>query len=303
MKKKLCNIIIYNIMSNILTLKIYSYNILLDDLSSPHFFINSSPNNLNKNNRINKLINLLNNEINDNTNINIFCLQEVGTDIQLSLLYKLFYNYNYNVIYVGDVLTSYPNRFKLISCESGSISKLLHNFQNNFSDKQAKLINSKCKYFIILKLIDPVTNKEFIIANTHLIAMDHELKLLQLILILNVLDNYNNVIFVGDLNIESYNNILQLITNGRLQNEFGKYTIQKHYKSAYSISNNFITIHTSNKITPAFTEMLDYIFISPNINVLDCLKLKKRNELINAEYWPSKNESSDHTLIWAIIQF
>ena len=160
-------------MSNILTLKIYSYNILLDDLSSPHFFINSSPNNLNKNNRINKLINLLNNEINDNTNINIFCLQEVGTDIQLSLLYKLFYNYNYNVIYVGDVLTSYPNRFKLISCESGSISKLLHNFQNNFSDKQAKLINSKCKYFIILKLIDQVTNKEFIIANTHLIAMDH----------------------------------------------------------------------------------------------------------------------------------
>jgi endonuclease/exonuclease/phosphatase family metal-dependent hydrolase len=290
-------------MSGTLTLKIFSYNILEDKLANVEFFINSSHDNLNKNNRTKKLINLLNNEINDNTNINIFCLQEVGTDVQLSQLYKLFYQHNYNVVYVGDVLISYPNRFKLISCESGSISKLLHNFKNKFSDKQANLINSKCKYFIILKLMDKTTNKEFIIANTHLIALDKYLKVLQLILILNVLENYNNVIFAGDLNIESHNKTLELITKGYLNNELGVYKLQKNYKSAYSVYNNLITIHTSNRITPIFTEMLDYIFVSQNINVLDCLKLKKKNELKNTEYWPSDKEASDHTLIWAIVQF
>jgi mRNA deadenylase 3'-5' endonuclease subunit Ccr4 len=289
-------------MSSKLILKVYSYNILSDNLSSPNFFINSSHDDLNKNNRTNKLINLLNNEINDNTNINIFCLQEVGIDVQLSQLYKLFYKHSYNVVYVGDVLISYPNRFKLISCDSGNISKLLNDFKNKFTDKQIESINSKRKYFIILKLIDPLTNTDFIIANTHLIALNNNLKLLQLILILNVLNNYNNVIFVGDLNIESHNKILELITKGYLNNEFGEYKLQKNYKSAYSVYNNLITTHTSNRITPIFTEMLDYIFVSQNINVLDCLKLKKKNELKNTEYWPSKNEASDHTLIWAIIR-
>lgn len=286
-----------------LTLKIYSYNILEDKLSNPDFFINSRHDYLDKHNRINKLITVLNNEINNSTsNIKIFCLQEVGIDTQLSELYKLFYKYDYNVVFVGDVFISYPNNFELMMCESGNISKLLKKINNNFTDKQVHLINSKCKYFILLNLKDKTTGKVFTIANTHLIAMDNELKLLQLILLLTILNNYNNVIFVGDLNIESHSNLLLLITNGQLKNEFGEYKLKKTYKSAYNVSKNFITTHTSNRITPIYTEMLDYIFVSPNINILDCKKLQQKKEFNNIDFWPSKNESSDHTLIWSIIQ-
>lgn len=286
-----------------LTLKIFSYNILEDRLSNPDFFINSKNEHLDKYNRIKKLIPIINTELNNSKYYNIFCIQEVGIDVQASELYKIFFQYNYDVIFVGDVFIAYPNTFELISCNMGNISKLLKIINNNFSDKQIQLINSKYKYFIMLHLKEKLTNIEFTIANTHLIAMNHELKILQLILLLTTLNKYKNVIFVGDLNIESTNNVLNLITDGVLNNEFGEYKLQKKYKSAYNISKNFITTHTSNRITPIYTEMLDYIFVSPHIKVLDCKKLYEKNQFKNNNnYWPSDDEPSDHTLIWAIIE-
>jgi len=283
-------------------LKVYSYNILEDELSNVNFFINSTEEQLNKHSRLNKLLSILNNEIKDNNQINIFCLQEVGINIQLSQLYKLFYQYDYNVVFVGDLLIGYPNKLKLISCESGNISKLTDNTKYKFNNAQINLIKSKKKYFIILKLKDVTTNKIFTIANTHLIAMDNTLKLLQLLLILNFLEQHDNVIFAGDFNIESHNYILQLVLTGKIKDVHGEYKIQKKYKNIYNVTNNLITTHTSNRVTPIYTEMLDYIFVSSNITVLDCLKLKNKNDVKNEQYWPNDTQPSDHQMIWGLLQ-
>ena len=283
-------------------LKVYSYNILEDILSNPDFFINSNNKHLDKCNRIKKLLNILINEINDKKQINIFCLQEVGTDVQLSILYEFFYRFNYNVIFVGDLLIGYPNNLKLLSCESGNISKLTKHSSFNFNHYQINLIKSKKKYFIILKLKDNITNKEFVVCTCHLISFNDDLKLLQLLLILNVLDKHDNVIFSGDFNIESHNKILQLVLTGNIKDQHGVYHLQKKYNNIYNINNNLITTHTSNKITPIYTEMLDYIFVSTNIKVLDCLKLKNKNDVKNDVYWPNDKQPSDHQMIWGLIE-
>jgi len=290
--------------SNIIktSLKIYSYNILEDELSNADFFINSTKEQLDKHSRLKKLLSILNKEINDNKQLNIFCLQEVGTNVQLSQLYKFFYQYEYNVIFVGDLLIGYPNKLKLISCESSNISKLTNNTNYKFNNTQINLIKSKRKYFIVLKLKEVTTDKVFTIANTHLIAMDNTLKLLQLLLILNFLEQYDNVIFAGDFNIESHNPILKLVLNGEIKDSYGEYKIQKKYKNIYNVTNNLITTHTSNRATPIYTEMLDYIFVSSNITVLDCLKLKNKNDVKNEQYWPNDIQPSDHQMIWGLLQ-
>jgi mRNA deadenylase 3'-5' endonuclease subunit Ccr4 len=289
-----------------LKLKILSYNILCDRLSDPSFYTNCDPKHLNQYNRLDKLLQILYQECENSISTKIdtiFCLQEVCLHIQLSALYKLFYQYQYNVLYVGDVLIAYPNRFKLLHCDSGNINKLFKNANIDISPQYKSLIDTKHKFFILINLKCSITNKTFTVINTHLIAIGEIVKLLQLILLFKMVDSYDNVIFAGDFNISSDSDYLNLPLTGIIENKYGKYQLKKKYKSLYDINKGFITTHTSNRITPIYSEMIDYIFLSLNIKIINCKKLNTKRELQNnKDYYPNKNESSDHVLIWGLIE-
>ena len=48
--------------------------------------------------------------------------------------------------------------------------------------------------------------------------------------------------------------------------------------------------------------MLDYIFVSDNIKIVNVIKLKTKKQLEGLDYWPDKEEPSDHCMIWSEIE-
>lgn len=248
-------------MKDTLKIKIFSFNILEDKLANSDFFINNNKKYLNKHYRNNLLIEILEKEIISNGLLKIFLLQEVGFDVQLPKLYNLFYSNNYNIITVSELLIAFPNSLEPLIYDLGNISKLTINCKYyNFSDNQKNIINSKHKYFIIVKFKEIETNIEFYVCTTHLIATDEKLKKLQLMLLMCCLENFNNVIFGGDFNISTTNPILKLIKEGFILDENGTFKLKKKYKSVYNLEKNFITNYASNKNELHFSEMIDHIF-------------------------------------------
>lgn len=273
-------------------LKIISYNILCDNLSTPSFYINSKTSHLDKHNRLRLLLEILDEEL---TNKSILCLQEVSTDIQLKNLYVFLFNKGFKVIFLGELIISFPNELVLKKINMGSFSNLL---SKNASEANIKLVNSIRKYYMILYF------DNFVIVNTHLISSNRELRLLQFSLLLNELDKINNkIIITGDMNIEAKDKLMNLIKYNTLNTQFGKFTVKNKYTSVYSLDADYITTHTSNRLTPAYTEMLDYILVTDNIKIESCKPLRKRDYYINndIEVWPNDKEPSDHTLIYANI--
>ena len=101
--------------------------------------------------------------------------------------------------------------------------------------------------------------------------MDENLKKLQLLLLMCVLEKYDNVIFCGDLNLDNNNPTLNLLKNGILQDVNGTFTLKKKYKSSYDLNSELVTNYSSNKATPKYIEMLDYIFVSDNIKIVNVI--------------------------------
>ena len=272
-------------------LKIISYNILADYLNSPNY-IKVDKKYLDNDNRIKLLLKKLKKLI---SNESIFCLQEVGY-LQLSILQTFFFKHKFQMIYTGDLAIVFPfEKFKIKKLELGYIKDLKY----LINKKHHEQLDSKKKFYIILTLRSIKKNRNFTIANTHLIASPelNNLKFLQTAVLLKKLDEYYNVILCGDFNSKpDYDNI-KLIQNNEINNSLGKFKINNKYNIAHDLDQ--ITTHTKNIASGIFTEMLDYIVVQKNIKINSVSKLKKRDKYNSKNILPNKTEPSDHIVIYA----
>ena len=281
-----------------MNIKVLSYNILMDYLADPNF-IKVKKKYLNNKYRIVLIIKKLLSELNKNT---IICLQEIG-DSQMNILIKIFFKLGYYCVNVGELGIFFPyKKFNIKSVNLGIISNLKYNLPKKFHE----LLISKRKNFIILELENKKTKKKITIVNTHLLANPkyEQIKFLQIYVILRELEKYKNIILCGDLNSLPTSDIINYILHQKkslkLKNittdlAFRAKPLANIYKPVHNHS--LITTHTKNKLSGIFTEMIDYIFVSKNIKVINTSKLKDRSNYNNKNLAPNKHEPSDHFLI------
>lgn len=278
---------------------IVSYNILQDDLANPDF-INSSKYHLNFDYRNKLLIDKIEKVFSNNT---IYCFQEVG-NLQLASLQKYFNSKNFYCVYIGDVAIFFSFlKFSINYIDLGKFSNLIDILTPSKKIKYSKILYSKSKYYIILTLKSKLNNIEFTISNSHFVSSEEfkDLKFLGGYVLFKKLERFNNVIFCGDMNSLPDSYIIQLIQNGESKNNLGNFKLKKKYKSVYDLNSNLITTHTSNKYTPIFSEMIDYIFIDNKIKSSKVIQIPKKESVSNV-FLPNKNEPSDHFMIGCLLQ-
>ena len=268
-------------------IKVLSYNILMDILANPDF-IKVKKKYLDNKYRLKLIIKKILSELEKNT---IICLQEVGNS-QLNILIKIFYNLGYYCVNVDELCIFFPyKKFNIKNVNLGIISNLKYNLPKKFHE----LLISKRKYFIILELEDKKTKKKITIVNTHLLANPkyEQIKFLQIYVILRELEKYKNIILCGDLNSLPASDVVKFILHQKISIKLKN--IENIYKSTHN--HNLITTHTKNKLSGIFTEMIDYIFVSNNIEVINISKLNDRSDYNSKNIAPNKNDPSDHFLI------
>ena len=268
-------------------IKVLSYNILMDVLANPDF-IKVKKKYLDNKYRLKLIIKKILSELEKNT---IICLQEVGNS-QLNILIKIFYNLGYYCVNVDELCIFFPyKKFNIKNVNLGIISNLKYNLPKKFHE----LLISKRKYFIILELEDKKTKKKITIVNTHLLANPkyEQIKFLQIYVILRELEKYKNIILCGDLNSLPASDVVKFILHQKISIKLKN--IENIYKSTHN--HNLITTHTKNKLSGIFTEMIDYIFVSNNIEVINISKLNDRSDYNSKNIAPNKNDPSDHFLI------
>jgi len=268
-------------------IKVLSYNILMDVLANPDF-IKVKKKYLDNKYRLKLIIKKILSELEKNT---IICLQEVGNS-QLNILIKIFYNLGYYCVNVDELCIFFPyNKFNIKNVNLGIISNLKYNLPKKFHE----LLISKRKYFIILELEDKKTKNKITVVNTHLLANPkyEQIKFLQIYVILRELEKYKNIILCGDLNSLPASDVVKFILHQKISIKLKN--IENIYKSTHN--HNLITTHTKNKLSGIFTEMIDYIFVSNNIEVINISKLNDRSDYNSKNIAPNKNDPSDHFLI------
>lgn len=268
-------------------IKVLSYNILMDVLANPDF-IKVKKKYLDNKYRLKLIIKKILSELEKNT---IICLQEVGNS-QLNILIKIFYNLGYYCVNVDELCIFFPyKKFNIKNVNLGIISNLKYNLPKKFHE----LLISKRKYFIILELEDKKTKKKITIVNTHLLANPkyEQIKFLQIYVILRELEKYKNIILCGDLNSLPASDVVKFILHQKISIKLKN--IENIYKPTHN--HNLITTHTKNKLSGIFTEMIDYIFVSNNIEVINISKLNDRSDYNSKNIAPNKNNPSDHFLI------
>ena len=268
-------------------IKVLSYNILMDILANPDF-IKVKKKYLDNKYRLKLIIKKILSELEKNT---IICLQEVGNS-QLNILIKIFYNLGYYCVNVDELCIFFPyNKFNIKNVNLGIISNLKYNLPKKFHE----LLISKRKYFIILELEDKKTKNKITVVNTHLLANPkyEQIKFLQIYVILRELEKYKNIILCGDLNSLPASDVVKFILHQKISIKLKN--IENIYKSTHN--HNLITTHTKNKLSGIFTEMIDYIFVSNNIEVINISKLNDRSDYNSKNIAPNKNNPSDHFLI------
>ena len=278
---------------------VVSYNILQDDLANPDF-INSSNLHLNFEYRNKLLFEKIENVFSNNT---IFCFQEVG-NLQLASLQKYFNNKKFYCVYIGDIAIFFSYlKFNISFIDLGKFSNLADMLSPSSKKKYSKILYSKTKYYIILTLKSKLNEMEFTISNSHFASSEEfkDLKFLGGYVLFKKLDKFKNVIFCGDMNSLPNSNIIQLIESGKSKNNLGNFKLKKKYKSVYDVNSNLITTHTSNKYTPIFSEMIDYIFIDNKIKSSKVIQIPKKESVSNV-FLPNKSEPSDHFMIGCLLQ-
>jgi len=259
----------------------------MDILANPDF-IKVKKKYLDNKYRLKLIIKKILSELEKNT---IICLQEVGNS-QLNILIKIFYNLGYYCVNVDELCIFFPyNKFNIKNVNLGIISNLKYNLPKKFHE----LLISKRKYFIILELEDKKTKNKITVVNTHLLANPkyEQIKFLQIYVILRELEKYKNIILCGDLNSLPASDVVKFILHQKISIKLKN--IENIYKSTHN--HNLITTHTKNKLSGIFTEMIDYIFVSNNIEVINISKLNDRSDYNSKNIAPNKNDPSDHFLI------
>jgi len=128
------------------------------------------------------------------------------------------------------------------------------------------------------------------------------------------LSNGDPLIFCGDFNITPGSSCYKLVTEGRLPEDGAadpkiperdpwKPQIATNLNSAYRVftgSEPDFTNFAKPKDRPVFVDTLDYIFITPGLEVVDVEALPARDDV--AGPLPNEEEPSDHVLIAATIR-
>lgn len=279
-------------------IKIITYNILADYLNSEKFILVKKKH-LDNNFRKKLLIKKLKNILNKFPKISIFCFQEVGPT-QIIFLSQLFLKFNYLYINYKDLAIFYPNVFSVKFAEINYIRELGKKYLKTKQRLIDKLENFN-NIYIILELESKTCNT-FTLCTTHLTSnpkYNKTIKVLQSYLISKRLEKYNKVIFCGDFNSTPDSNVYKLLSTGIVKYPYyGNFKIKNKFTSSYFKFYNKednITTHTKNKITPFFTETIDYIWITPDITPIRINKPILKNEIIKKyKPMPNKLEPSDH---------
>ena len=246
-----------------------SYNILADYLNSPKYILVKEKY-LDNNYRIKLLLKKLEKVIINNTNNTIICLQEVGP-MQLSALFTFFTNYKYLCFYYKNLAIFYPNKYKIMSAETNHINTLAKKYLKK--DRLIEKINNFNQVYMILQ-IQTEKNKIITICNTHIISnprYNNTIKVLQCYLLARKLEKYKKVIFCGDFNSTPLSNVYKLLNTGQIKYPYyGDFTLPFKFASSYNTlydngGEKNITTHTTNILTPKFTETIDYIWTTPDI--------------------------------------
>ena len=277
-------------------IRLITYNILADYLNS-HEFVLVNKKYLDNQYR-EKLLSKIFKKILENDNKNtFFCLQEVGPT-QLSYLTQIFLKNKYSHISYKDVAIFYPDNFDVKSIEINFINKLAPKYLNN-KPRLIEKINNFNHIYILLELQSKNVIK-FTLCTTHLVANPKykNIKTLQSYLIAKRLEDFKRVIFCGDFNSKPDSEVYELLNTGEVKYPYyGKLKIKNNFISSYYKlyeNEDNITTHTANKVTPIFTETIDYIWITPNIIPIKTSKVITRKDTNNLDLMPNKIEPSDH---------
>jgi mRNA deadenylase 3'-5' endonuclease subunit Ccr4 len=278
-------------------LKIITYNILADYLNNPEFVLVNKKY-LDNEYRMKLLLKKIDSVIENNS---IIFLQEVGAT-QLSNLYMYFEKKNYKILYFRHLAICYPNKFKLEYIEMNKINTLSKKYIKD-KNLRKKLDHFQHSY-ILAKLSH--NNKKFTICTTHIVANpDYNLiKVYQSFLLSKRLEKEKNVIFCGDFNSIPSSESFKLLKTGKTKIDGQTIKIKNNFISLYDPLNKGeinITTHTSNKVTSKFTETLDYIWLNPNIEIVNSGPIMTKEQFKNKPFIPDKNNPSDHFMIYGTI--
>lgn len=277
-------------------IRVITYNILADYLNSHEFVLVDKKylDNQYREKLLSKIFKRILQEDNKNT---FFCLQEVGPT-QLSYLTQIFSKNKYSHISYKDTAIFYPNNFNVISIEINFINKLASKYLKN-KPKLIEKINNFNHVYILMEL-QSTNVKKFTLCTTHLVANPKykNIKTLQSYLIAKRLEDFKRVVFCGDFNSKPDSEVYQLLNTGKVKFPYyGNLKIKNNFNSSYYRLYNKeenITTHTANKVTPIFTETIDYIWITPNIIPLKTSKVVTRKDINNLDLMPNKIQPSDH---------
>ena len=280
-----------------MTIKIFSYNILADYLNS-HEYIKVNKKFLDNQFRIKLLLKKFKKIVKKNT---IICLQEVGP-LQLSSLYLFFKKLKYDCINYHDLAIFFPSSYQVKLSEVNRISELASKCKC-LTGKKKKLAENIKEFrhsYILLTLIKK--KKQFTVCNTHLVSNPKfdKIKILQSYLLAKRLENLKKTILCGDFNSMPDSKVYQLLSSGKINYPYyGTLRLKNKLDSVYNILHNEknITTHTSNIGTIKFTETIDYIWISNDINPTKTLPILDREKANTKDFIPDKKQPSDHYLI------
>lgn len=285
-------------------IRVITYNILTDYLNSPEFILVNKKY-LNNEYRKKLLLQIFNKILEKDNKNTFFCLQEVGPT-QLSYLIQLFSKYKYSHISYRNISIFYPNSFNITFIEIDFIKNLAPKYLKNKSILIEKLNNFNHIY--IFMELESINIKKFTLCTTHILSNPKykDIKTLQSYLIAKRLEQYEKVVFCGDFNSTPSTDVYKLLNTGEVKYlHYGNLSIKNNFKSSYYKlykSENNITTHTSNKITPVFTETIDYIWITPNIIPIKSSKVISRKDIKQFDLMPNKTQPSDHFCLITYLQ-
>ena len=239
----------------------------------------------------------------------IFCLQEVGPT-QLSFLYTWFRKYKYLCISFRGLAIFYPSKFDVVSVEVNFIKSLAKKYLKRVN-KLKELVDNFNHVYIIIQLKSNYF-KEVTVCTTHIVSNPKfdNVKILQSYLLAKKLENFNRVILCGDFNSKPDSKVYELLSTGVVKYPYyGNLKIKKKFSSSYKLLYDDeinITTHTSNMITPKFTETLDYIWITPNIFPIksnSIITIQTINDKYGKDFLPNKSQPSDHFYLSVNLRF
>ncbi|CCH47118.1 Glucose-repressible alcohol dehydrogenase transcriptional effector [Wickerhamomyces ciferrii] len=212
-------------------------------------------------------------------------------------------------------------KFECIDLKKFQISQYFkEEFQNNYDLKLNhmqinNIFNTRNQVALIMVLKHKLTNQIFIVANTHLYWKLNDIKLLQVMVLLEALGKFKSkypgakILFSGDFNSQPNSSVYNFLQNDKINTmdpDISKYLIEKTKKfiiNPVEIPNNIleqiIKNDKSNELFTCYTQHLfgifDYIwFNDKDFQLLKMLSGVDQNYLSQIKGLPNEEFPSDH---------